>query len=714
MNIRKTSLIYVVAIAYFALSFSLTYTRWKSHSPSLDYHAYVQMYWNTANGDTLMYNRGSENQYSLYKAHFSPFLLMIFPIYALVQHPLTLYFVFFAVISTSVIPLYFFALDKLQSKLSAWLIALSFLIYFPFAFTHRQGFAEEAFATPLLLWAFYLLHKQKPWAFLAFSFLTLSLRINMVIPVFMLALYAIAKSKYKVHGLFVALLSLFWLFYTLYIIYPNFNLPSERLYIAGFFSDYGNTAGEIAKNVILHPLSVVEKITAPEKLNYMRWLVGPVLFLPVLAPEILIIGVPVLVLNMLSSYPRMSHLWTYYHSSSLPFIWLATVVALERIGRIKIGRKVIVNALLAAIFIVNFLIVKNTPNGQHFPFSNWFNRSTHEVTARDKAADEILTNIPTIYSVASNYGFLENTAQRKWQFPVANFKGYLVDLVLYDPLALTGEALEIPDTDKEYGRLFTNNLFFLFARRDLIKKYSIGDFITREFKNYDQNAAYLAASNPSEKLPTYSGMTTTRVVDINNIYNLVQKLDFANGNPAVLQFPVEKTELVRRVKILGVDFLLPKRGTGALKAEILEGGDFEKNYKIVYSKVEERNELAHKPSILSIDLSKLQIDASRTYWLKLSMETNTSGGVSLFNSYKVYLTKNDESDLRYSLDGGKAWSGNNYPKQSLIYSIAYDSVKDTILTKGTPQQLKQQLQEMTKTSQDYKDVVVVGAVTEKL
>src|SRR3989338_6726637 len=136
MKIRKLPFIYIVALLYFIFSFTLIYLKWRAHTPSLDYHAYLQMFWNTANGDIMMYNRSSESQYSLFSAHFAPFLLLIFPFYVLVKHPLTLFF-----------------------------------------------------------FAFFFLHRKKPWLYLIFSVLTLSLRINMVLPVFLLGFYSVIKKR---------------------------------------------------------------------------------------------------------------------------------------------------------------------------------------------------------------------------------------------------------------------------------------------------------------------------------------------------------------------------------------------------------------------------------------------------------------------------------------------------------------------------------------
>src|SRR3989344_1425058 len=257
MKIRKLPFIYIIALLYFIFSFTLIYLKWRAHTPSLDYHAYLQMFWNTANGDIMIYNRSSESQYSLFSAHFTPFLLLIFPFYVLVKHPLTLYFVF--------------------------------------------------------------------------SVLTLSLRINMVLPVFLLGFYSVIKKRARSQGIFVCLLSIFWLLFTMNVIYPAYTSPGERFYIYGFFGGYGNNPKEVLINMISKPLTLLTTFISKLKLIYD--LFGPVLFLPFLAPEILFIGMPILIINMLASYPRLSNSWTYYHSSSLPFIWLGLAIALERVGR---------------------------------------------------------------------------------------------------------------------------------------------------------------------------------------------------------------------------------------------------------------------------------------------------------------------------------------------------------------------------------------------
>jgi uncharacterized membrane protein len=77
----------------------------------------------------------------------------------------------------------------LDNSLYAFLIILIYIFYPPFTFSFMQGFCEEAFATSLLMFTLYFSYKQKGFLYILFSFLVLSLRINMVLPVFMVGLY---------------------------------------------------------------------------------------------------------------------------------------------------------------------------------------------------------------------------------------------------------------------------------------------------------------------------------------------------------------------------------------------------------------------------------------------------------------------------------------------------------------------------------------------
>ena len=740
MKTTNIRFIYIFAFLYFFYFSTIIYLKWNAHSPSLDYHAYLQMYWNTANGDFLMYNRASETQYTLFSTHFSPFLLMIFPVYLIFSHPLTLYFVFGFVISLSFIPLYFFALDKLKSRLSALLIILSFYLYFPFSWTHRHGFAEEAFATPLLLFAVYFLHKNRPWLYVIFSFLTLSLRVNMVIPVFLLGVYSVIKNKSRKQGVFICSLSLFWLIYTLSIIYPKHTVENIPFYVYGFFGNYGRNLREIATNILSDPSKMLQTLTSESRLKYVEGLFGPVLFLSFLSPDVLFIGVPILLLNMLASYTRLGSLWTYYHASSLPFIWLALIVTLQRLGNlwerlsqkltIKLNKTFVINILLAVIFVKNYNIIKLSDNGIHYPFSETFNMRTYERNQRDDTADAILTTIPKTNSVATQHSYLEHTAERKWQFPTSNFSGYYPDIVLFDSWASSAEFKLVPDNNL-YSKIWEDSFFFLYSRSDLLKNYNIKDFVYSTYKNYNESFDYLALVNPKESSVFYSSLEPQISIDVNSKYYLVQKLEIQKDNPSVLEIPVEKENLFGANDLLHIG----EKRLGNLKADILEGSDFKANYKVLFSGIYKFEDLTHKTNLIRINLNDLKIAKSKTYWLMLSLDTNRKNEQEKINSYKTFIGTpdrtvksnkdgNDDTNVYYSFDSGKKWSSDAYPDKKLVYAIYYGNLvteekganleNGSIIISGTPWNIKNQLENLLNYESDYNSVVIIGSVTEIL
>lgn len=731
MKLPRIHFIYILALLYFALFASLTYLRWRSHAPSLDYHAYLQMYWNTANGNILMYNKSSEAQYSLFHAHFAPFLLMIFPIYLLIKHPLTLYFVFGFFISLSFIPLYFFSLERLKSKALAYMVVAAFFLYFPFSWTHRHGFAEEAFATPLLFMAFYSLHKKRPWLYTVFSFLTLSLRINMVIPVFLLGIYSVMKNKIRPHGVFVCTLSVVWLLYTLFVLYPKYNIPGTPYYIYSFFGGYGRSPGEIATNMILNPSKTFGVLVSEQKIGYVKDLFGPVLFLSFLAPDILFIGIPVLLINMLASYPRLSSSWTYYHSSSLPFIWLALCVALERLGKLwervskklKLGdvdKTIPVAFILAVIIILNFRTVKNFPSGQYLPFSKWFNLKIYEINKRDEIADKIINSIPRVNSVAAPHGYLEHTAERKWQFPTSNFAGYSPDIAIFDTLETSDNFQNTP-----YTKILEDSFFFLYARNDLTREYSIKDFVERAYKDYDSSSEYLIVLRPEESFSSYTNVIPGIPIEISYKYKLAQKLSLQKGDPYILEIPIERGSRAG-LNDLFVDTF--SKALGNLKVEILEGNDFRTGYKRIHSLIYKPEDITHKSTMLYINLQSLNLDPEKTYWLTLALDQDRQNERQIFNNYNIYLTPpgqpESSSNLFYTLDSGRTWSSDLYTGKDLTYSISYGRISSpyrentlenaSLISKGTPSRLKSQLEKILNDTKDYKTVTIIGSITERL
>ncbi len=133
---------------------------------------------------------------------------------------------------------------------------------------------------------------------------------------------------------------------------------------------------------------------------------------------------------------------------------------------------------------------------------------------RDTEADKLLNSISQTNSLAVNYGYLEINPGRRFQFPAAGYKPYLADLLLFDPLAITGEQVDIGN-EKDYQFLSSDSFLYLLARSDLVQKYDTKSYISQRYKDYDQNQEYLLVANPDNNSYN-SGLSAGIPLEINS------------------------------------------------------------------------------------------------------------------------------------------------------------------------------------------------------
>ena len=87
-----------------------------------------------------------------------------------------------------------------------------------------------------------------------------------------------------------------------------------------------------------HPLALIGILASRERLGYVAQLLWPVGFLALLAPRALAGALPVLMINFLSSFPRVRTIESHYTTAMVPFIFAAAVIGTGQL-RIYIGRR---------------------------------------------------------------------------------------------------------------------------------------------------------------------------------------------------------------------------------------------------------------------------------------------------------------------------------------------------------------------------------------
>jgi len=317
--LRHREIVLLVALVILYTTFWTTITILRHHSfqsTGLDLGLFEQSLWTTVNQGKLLFNNlfgASELGDNAYV-----FLLLIVPIYAIFQHTETLLFLQSLALGLGAIPVYWMAKQELGLKY-CWLFASLYLLYPALHQMNWFDFHPEAFAVPLLLFAFYFYSRGHIRRFLLCVALTLTVKTDAALVVGALGAYLMAqnlwgKSKPKVGfrtAIFITAAAALWL-----ALWIGFLLPllkgGSYIYIADRFLAQGLTFG-------------LERVEA------LLWLFGPLAFLPLISP-ILVIALPSIIENMASNWPPQYMMLGQYSAYIVPVIFVAAIKGVKVLG----------------------------------------------------------------------------------------------------------------------------------------------------------------------------------------------------------------------------------------------------------------------------------------------------------------------------------------------------------------------------------------------
>jgi uncharacterized membrane protein len=405
---RKYDLFTWLGIAVYVLVFSticfLKYRAFAYHD--FDLAAYSQIPWNLLHGGSL-YCSLIGLDFLGQHAHF--ILFLITPLYSVFPHPLTLLFLQTIVLGLTAWPLYLIAKELLDDRLG-FLVAVMYLIYFPLAFTNLFEFHVTVFATLFLTLMYFFFYKNNYLWFTFFMVLSLFCQENIPFVVFTLGLYAIFIKKDKKFILTPILLSLFWIFICFYLVIPYFNQGQMRL--MDFYSHLGSNLPEIAFSPVLKPLKVLVYIFRPVNLMYLLLLFVPLTFVPFLGFEFIAVLSPFLLQHLLSSRFTDQSLTYHYTAEMLPFIFLALIYGLKKMGRLNMlspffSLMLLVFALFYAIYLGPLVQLAE-------------NHDTLKVERLDYERINLIRRIPKDSGVIASFDFLSRLSHRKYLFPFIN------------------------------------------------------------------------------------------------------------------------------------------------------------------------------------------------------------------------------------------------------------------------------------------------------
>jgi uncharacterized membrane protein len=397
-------ILFLIALVYVTVVSSVAISRhYAFRTNAWDLSIYSQSLYSTLNHGKLLYyscELPGNPSGSLFGIHFSPFLFLLLPIYAIYQNPITLLILRPVAISLGLIPLYWILREQHPNRrLLTFFIAIVYVVYTPIN-ASVSNFDVEAFLPALFLFAMYYLKKGK--LLNAYVFVVLALMVNEFVPLIIMSMavyFSLLHRKEIIRGLrskkitknaifaiLLLLTGIFWFMLSGAVI-THFN--PNALSTKWEWGEFGTSPGEIVTNALTNPAKTIGVLfrDGQNKFLYITSLFGPLVFLSFLDPLTLIMSLPWLAASLLSINPLYYAIGTQYPAFVSAFIFVAAINGIKKLGDIgnrDMLRKI--GYLMSVTLVISILLL---------PTSGGFS-----VTQADETTRIALNEIPSTASVS--------------------------------------------------------------------------------------------------------------------------------------------------------------------------------------------------------------------------------------------------------------------------------------------------------------------------
>jgi uncharacterized membrane protein len=368
-----------------------------------------QALWNSLHGRFL---RSSILGGTLLKSHCNVTAILLLPIYALWQSPLWLLYIQTIVIALAGWPIYLLARREIKSPCAAVLFLILYLLYPALGYTTLHHFCMENFALFLLAWAYYFYRTARYRFFITFLFAAIATREEISFIAVAMGVTALWERRSVRWWLAPMAAGITWFAGYYYLLLPYLQNSSEAWYLT-FYSQWGRSAGEIARTLLTNPSRVLASVAEPRKLTYAIQMLLPLGFLPLLAPGVLFIPSPVVMLNLLSSHPDMATILRHYNSPIIPFVFFAGIAGYARV-RARIAGRVPQRLLFSAVLITGVCSSWMTGPQLHLASRTWIGAA--ECPPKDDFLNpfrrEMVGMVPPRVPVTATFPFFTHLSDR--------------------------------------------------------------------------------------------------------------------------------------------------------------------------------------------------------------------------------------------------------------------------------------------------------------
>ncbi len=411
-----------------------------------------QAIWTTLHGNVLHMTIcnvvGDTNCYSLngiprFAIHFEPILFIVSLFYVPWPNPDTLLVLQSIVVATGAFPAFWLARLRLRNEWASIGIAALYLLYPAQQLAQVNDFHAVTFTSALLLFTLYFMYTRRTLWLFVFAILSMACKEEIPLVIIMFGLWSILFQHRWRSGLALTVLAAVWAVLGLSII-PHIFSPLGHPLLTTRYAGLNQGYLHYVLHLVAHPTTTVKQyILEPSHLFYLRVLLTPAGYLPLLAPWVLILAVPSVALNLLSSDPNMYSGMFQYNAEIVAVLIFSTIEAIvlliwlaqwamnwllkQRIASENsdteteeraafmarthyVNRWLQVGLLALLLFYSLFSVVKADTNNTTMPFGQGF--VWPQVTAHTALAQHFIDMIPTNASVSAQSDLVPHISQR--------------------------------------------------------------------------------------------------------------------------------------------------------------------------------------------------------------------------------------------------------------------------------------------------------------
>jgi len=335
--------------------------------------------------------------------HFTVAYFALAPLYWLGGGPQLLDLLQTAALALSAVPIYLFAKDRLRNQWQALAFGVAWLLNPSVQWLCWEAWHPETMAIPFLLTA-YLMASRRRWGwYWTFLVAALTWKEDIALAVIMLGLVFVIRRPRRV-GLITIAIGLGWFALAYGVAMPHFN---GGLNHAGtFYGELGDSPAEIARTAITEPDLVVERLRDNDALGYLRDLLAPFAFAPLLSPLLLLVAAPQFFANALTNQSFFYDIRFHYVAIILAVFALAGVEGVARLrplGLRRFGVGAVAAAALAASVAWGMSPISTQYDNGYWPLA---------ANPRQSILDAAVATVPDGAAVAASYYIVPHLSHR--------------------------------------------------------------------------------------------------------------------------------------------------------------------------------------------------------------------------------------------------------------------------------------------------------------